>query len=62
MAQDIIAPKPTRDELLEAEHNHYLQQVTESGVPIWMLDYYGQQYMMDPDCVCDDLKVNEDNR
>ena len=53
MAQDIIAPKPTRDDL---------QQVTESGVPIWMLDYYGQQYMIDPDCVCDDLKVNEDNR
>ena len=51
MAQDIIAPKPTRDELLEAEHYRYLQQVTESGVPIWMLDYYGQQYMMDPDCV-----------
>lgn len=62
MAQDIIAPKPTRDELLEAEHNRYLQQVTESGIPVWMLDYYGQAYLPAPDTVCDDLKVNEDNR
>ena len=62
MDKDITAHSKTRDELLEEEHNRYLQQVTESGIPVWMLDYYSQAYLPAPDAVCDDLKVNEETR
>lgn len=31
----------SRDELLEQEHERYLRQVSESGIPLWVIDMYG---------------------
>ena len=31
----------TNDDALCAQHDEYIKQVTESGMPIWMMDFYG---------------------
>jgi hypothetical protein len=33
--------KPTQDELLEEMHNDYINKVTDSGYPLWMMEVYG---------------------
>jgi len=30
----------SRDELLAIQHEEYIQRVSDSGIPLWVLDYY----------------------
>jgi len=36
--KQVISNQDLRDEVLCEEHDKYLNQVTESGMPIWMWD------------------------
>ena len=31
----------------EQAHNEYLEQVSESGIPLWVLDYYGSLHSLE---------------
>jgi len=46
----------SNDELLEEAHNAYLEEVTESGIPLWICDLYGHSpYSFIP------LPINDNN-
>lgn len=63
MVQDITAPKKSNEDYIEEEHYRYLQMVSESGVPLWVLDLYSQA----PACslplqVTNDLRENDEDK
>lgn len=44
----------TNDDMLEEQHHRYLQEVTDSGLPLWMAEMYGYNPCHIPETVVDD--------
>lgn len=62
MEKDTIAPKKSNEDYLEEEHYRYLQWLSESDIPLWVFDLYGQTPIGPPLQVTDDLRVNDEDK
>jgi hypothetical protein len=51
--------RKSREEILQEEHDKFIQEVEDSGLPFYMIDYYGMPYINIPP---DDEEDEEDNQ
>lgn len=51
--------RKSREEILQEEHDRFMQEVEDSGLPFYMIDYYGMPVINIPP---DDKEDEEDNQ